>query len=261
MPAIIDNEVYNRSCEHWRNEAHFLNLLESIIQPVRFNYLQRIIATRFAAKSESIQTLDIGCGGGFMSEDLARTGIDVVGLDQSEASLEHARSHAQENGLSITYRQGYAEHLPYPDQSFDLVCTCDVLEHVNDLHKTIQEAGRVLKPGGILFFDTINRTLLSRLSVIDIAQNIPFTAFMDKNVHVWHKLVKPNELKELFQLANLAPEKFLGIGPKRNPLSLVLGLIIGKIRKRSGSQLANVMQLKLIKSLAIHYMGIATKRG
>ena len=91
MPAVIDNEVYNRSSEHWRNKAHFFNLLESIIQPVRFNYLQKIIATRFKTTTQSIQALDIGCGGGFMSEDLAQTGIDVIGLDPSEASLKQDR--------------------------------------------------------------------------------------------------------------------------------------------------------------------------
>jgi len=258
MSIIIDNDVYNRSADQWRNEAHYLNLLDSIIQPVRFTYLQEVISERFEGKTNT-QVLDVGCGGGFMTEDLVQSGYEVIGLDQSETSLQHARLHAQEMGLKIHYQQGHAERLPYSKHTFDLLCVCDVLEHVDDLEKAIQEASRVLKPGGVLFFDTINRTLLSRISVIDIAQNIPLTAFMEKNVHVWDKLIKPKELTKLFIQADLKPGKFQGIGPERNPLSLVFGLIMGKLRNKSGSQLAKVMKLKQVNSLAIHYMGYAIK--
>ena len=261
MSAIIDNEVYNRSSDQWRNEEHYLNLLDTIIQPVRFTYLQDVISERFEAIAPPVKALDIGCGGGFMSEDLAQSGYEVTGLDQSEATLQHARRHAQEQGIQINYRQGRAELLPYADETFDLVCVCDVLEHVDDLKKTIYEAGRVLKPGGIVFFDTINRTLLSRLSVIDIAQNVPLTAFMEKNVHVWNKLIKPKELIALFQETDLTPGTFRGIGPERNPFAIVYGLIVGKLRNKSGSQLAGVMKMKQIPSLAMHYMGYGVKNG
>jgi len=260
MSAIIDNDIYNRDGDQWRNEAHYLNLLDSIIQPIRFNYLQEILHDKFTSQATPRLALDVGCGGGFMAEALA-VNFKVTGLDQSETSLQHARQHAQDKNLSISYLQGRAEYLPFPEQSFDLVCVCDVLEHVNHLEKTISEAGRVLKPGGIVFFDTINRTLLSRLSIIHIAQENPLTSFMGKDVHVWNKFIKPKELENLLTQAKLKVGKFSGIAPIRNPASLFMGLMMAKLRHKRGSQLASLLKLRQVKSLAAHYMGYAIKEG
>ena len=165
MAAIINNRIYEQLSDQWRNPDSFLNLLDTVVQPVRAEYLHQCVERQ--ALDKSAKALDIGCGGGFMSETLAQLGFSVTGVDQSESTLENAERHAQRQGLDINYRYAQAESLPYPDDYFDLVCACDVLEHVSDLDKTIKEASRVLKPGGLFFFDTINRTLKSRLAVID----------------------------------------------------------------------------------------------
>jgi 2-polyprenyl-6-hydroxyphenyl methylase/3-demethylubiquinone-9 3-methyltransferase len=93
-----------------------------------------------------------------MSEAYARHGARVTGVDPSSVSLAVARSHARESRLSIRYEQGRGEAIPLPDASFDLVSCCDVLEHVDDLDAVIRQIARVLRPGGLFFFNTINRT-------------------------------------------------------------------------------------------------------
>lgn len=98
-----------------------------------------------------MQAIDIGCGGGLLSEPFAAMGCEVTGIDQSLPTLEAASRHAQASGLSIDYRQGDAGALPFADHSFDVVCCSDVLEHVDSPAAVIGEIARVLKPGGVFF--------------------------------------------------------------------------------------------------------------
>ena len=116
--------------------------------PFRLDYLN-IVLPKLGIKPEGLRALDVGCGGGYLSEELARLGFNVSGVDPAPASLAAAQSHAKQSGLTIDYRVAQAESLPFPDGSFDLVTCCDVLEHVQDLDRTLSEIARVLKPGGI----------------------------------------------------------------------------------------------------------------
>jgi 2-polyprenyl-6-hydroxyphenyl methylase/3-demethylubiquinone-9 3-methyltransferase len=105
--------------------------------------------------------LDIGCGGGVLTEDFASMGCQVTGIDISPRSIEVAKAHAALSGLTVDYRVGSGTELDFEANSFDAVSCCDVLEHIQDWKQVLAEASRVLTPGGLFFFDTINRTLKS----------------------------------------------------------------------------------------------------
>jgi 2-polyprenyl-6-hydroxyphenyl methylase/3-demethylubiquinone-9 3-methyltransferase len=145
---------------HWwppRNDHVFLFKLN----PVRFDYFDR-----FVAEWEGLRVLDVGSGGGYACEFLARRHAVVTGTDILEASLREAGDHAAQVGLPIEYRSCTTERLPFPDRSMDVVTCFDVLEHVSGKEALIAELYRVLKPGGWLFCDTFNRTFWSCLVII-----------------------------------------------------------------------------------------------
>ncbi len=190
----VDNELYNQMGDIWWNENEVFSTLLLWLNPVRFGYFRQILLEKLKVDPRGKETLDVGCGGGLLAEQFARLGCKVTGVDPSERSLATARAHAQQSGLDINYLVGVGEHLPFADAAFDIVYCCDVLEHVSSLEQVISEIARVLKPGGIFCYDTINRTLLSKLVLIKMAQEWQATRFMPPNLHDWQQFIKPREL-------------------------------------------------------------------
>lgn len=191
----------------WTGKTRWLRLLNNMVPP-RLAYFTPIVGD-WRGKS----VLDLGCGGGFMAEPLARQGARVIGVDPSAPAIAAAQRHAEENGLSIDYRVGTGEHLPVDDSSVDIVVCVDVLEHVRDLDAVIGEIRRVLKPGGLFLFDTINRTWLSKLVIVTLGEIV--LRLGPRGTHDPALFIKPEELK-----AKLEQQKFSvaptlgGIGPR-----------------------------------------------
>jgi 2-polyprenyl-6-hydroxyphenyl methylase/3-demethylubiquinone-9 3-methyltransferase len=171
-----------------------------------------------------LHVLDIGCGGGLLAEEFARLGCIVMGVDPSEESLVAARAHAADQGLAIGYQCALGEALPFGDASFDVVYCCDVLEHVDDVPQVIAETARVLRPGGTYLYDTINRTLRSRLIVIESLQEWQWTALMPPGLHDWKLFIRPAELQRELVRHGLVPGGLTGLKPRANPLRLVRAL-------------------------------------
>jgi 2-polyprenyl-6-hydroxyphenyl methylase/3-demethylubiquinone-9 3-methyltransferase len=144
----IDNNVYNGLGDIWWKPDTVLYLLKTSVNPWRVGYSGNIIK-KLGLDPMGKSALEVGSGGGILTEEIARMGFITTGIDPSEQSLQTASNHAKANGLDIQYDKGTGEHLPYADKSFDCVFCCDVLEHVQDLPKVIAEISRVLKPGGI----------------------------------------------------------------------------------------------------------------
>lgn len=161
------------------------------------------------------EILEVGCGGGLLCYELARRGAVVVGLDPSAEALEDAGRYMRRNrlGQQASFNQGCAEALPYADGSFSVIICLDVLEHVRDLHKTFSEIGRVLAPGGIFIFDTINRTLLARLTLIWIGERFMQKQGLVPGLHNYKAFIKPGELQKELAQVGLQVQELTGFMP------------------------------------------------
>lgn len=161
------------------------------------------------------EVLEVGCGGGLIAYELARRQALVIGIDPSENALAVARAKVQANGLGpIAYfEQGYAESLPYADGSFSVIVCLDVLEHVSDLLVTLKEITRVLAPGGIFIFDTINRTFLARLALIWLGESLPING-LTPGIHDYKRFIKPNELRDALIANGLFIGEITGFMPR-----------------------------------------------
>lgn len=144
------------------------------------------------------KVLDVGCGGGILAEALAKTGAQVTGIDLSQESIKAAKQHAQSQNLSIDYRDISAEEIAQTQAgSFDVVTCMEMLEHVPEPEKVIAACARALKPGGHIFFSTINRTPKAFLFVIIGGEYI--LRLLPKGTHTYSKLIRPSELKDWSQ--------------------------------------------------------------
>lgn len=257
--ATIDNDIYNRIPRTWWEEDGFMAILRTSLNPPRTAYFRRIITSRLQLQPDRLAVLDVGCGGGLLAEQFAALGCRVTGVDPSEPSLQAARVHAEKTGLSIRYLSGRGEALPVADQSFDIVSCCDVFEHVEDLDAVLGEISRVLKPGGVLLFDTINRTLRSKLMAIKLAQDWPLTRFIPANVHVWDKFIRPVELRSRMQQQGLQGCDFTGLSPRGNPFSLAIALLRTKLGRLSFAELGKRLLLRESSDLSVSYMGFAVR--
>ncbi|NBO38385.1 3-demethylubiquinone-9 3-O-methyltransferase [bacterium] len=166
----------------WESSSPFQDLLH--LNPTRFELFDRFVS-RWMDK----QVLDLGCGGGFVAEELARRGAQVVGVDPAVALIEVAKKHAAASDLSIEYRVGNGELIPAEDASFDVAFCVDVLEHVADLEKVLREVHRVLKPGGLFLYDTINKTSFSFFWMILALEWI--SGRIPRGTHDWRKFIPP----------------------------------------------------------------------
>ncbi len=258
----VNNEIYRQQAEKWwDDDTAIFSTLRFFVNPVRCAYFLRTFRQTWGEVVEDAQPtlLDVGCGGGFLSEEFARAGFAVSGIDPIAESIAAAQQHARASGLSIDYRVGAAESLPCVDASFDCVACCDVLEHVDDLELAVKEAARVLKPGGFFFYDTINRTLRSKLTAVNVPRAWRSTVFDESNGHVWSHFIKPKELISLMTRFGLENREMKGISPKANPLSVYLNLRQCWSGRISIKELGERVRFGESKSLGISYMGFAIR--
>jgi 2-polyprenyl-6-hydroxyphenyl methylase/3-demethylubiquinone-9 3-methyltransferase len=167
--------------------------------PVRLGYIRDRAADRFGRDVKNLDCLkglrflDIGCGGGILSEPLARLGAAMVGADPSATNIEAASHHAEQSRLSIDYRQTTAEELAEAGERFDIVLAMEVVEHVADVRLFVESCASMVKPGGLMIAATLNRTIKSFALAIVGAEYI--LRWLPVGSHQWDKFVTPNELE------------------------------------------------------------------
>jgi 2-polyprenyl-6-hydroxyphenyl methylase / 3-demethylubiquinone-9 3-methyltransferase len=257
---MIDNDLYNRLADTWWSENGFLNLLHSTMNPWRVSYFKRIL-TQLQIDPRGTRVLDVGCGGGLLSEEIAALGFAVTGIDPSDRSLQVAREHARRGGLQIDYQLGEGTQLAFDDESFQVAFCCDTLEHIQNWGAVIAEIARVLQRGGVFFYDTINRTTASKIRSIKMAQEWKWTRYAPPNTHVWEMFITPDELQTSLQAHGLTPRDLVGTAPKGNPLQALLLTRQYKAGRISGAELGKRIAMTEGKIISGSYMGYASKES
>jgi len=204
----VNNAIYDQLGSRWYDANDDPVALLRAEARHRNPWIAGVIADRLGPAPRSV--LDVGCGGGFLSNDLAARGHRVTGLDLAAGSLAVAAAHDRTG--SVDYRRGDALALPFGDASFDVVCAMDFLEHVEEPDRVVAEAARVLAPSGLFFFHTFNRNWLSWLVIIKgvewFVRNVP------KDMHVLRLFLRPDELAAMCRAHGLEPREVHGSRPR-----------------------------------------------
>jgi 2-polyprenyl-6-hydroxyphenyl methylase/3-demethylubiquinone-9 3-methyltransferase len=210
-PSTIDPDEVAKfeamAAEWWDPNGKFKPL--HMLNPCRLDYITAQIAAEFDRDLSAelpfsgLNILDIGCGGGLLSEPMARLGATVVGADAAAGNLPVARVHAKKSGLTIDYRHTTAEDIAASGERFDVVLNMEVVEHVADPLAYLTACHDLLVPGGLMLCSTINRNPKSYIVAILGAEVI--MRWLPKGTHEWDKFITPDELYELISNAGLSP--------------------------------------------------------
>ena len=199
--------------EWWDTEGKFKPLHK--FNPIRISYIKDNIINTFKLKNlekplEKIKILDVGCGGGLLSEPLTRLGAEVTGIDASIKNINVAKLHAKKNNLDIKYFCKSPENFDSKEK-FDVILNMEIVEHVADVNFFLESCSKLLKKDGMMFVATINKTLKSYLFAIIGAEYI--LRWLPVGTHEWEKFVKPEELEQIlknhnFKLSDISGLKF-----------------------------------------------------
>jgi 2-polyprenyl-6-hydroxyphenyl methylase / 3-demethylubiquinone-9 3-methyltransferase len=215
--ASVDaNEVARFSAlseEWWADDGPMAPLHR--LNPIRLAWIKSEIAARFGRDPKAadalagLRILDVGCGGGILTEPLRRMGATVTGIDPSPDGIAAAKLHATEHGLSIDYRAATVEALVAVREHFDVVTALEVVEHVTEVDSFVAACGAMVEPGGMMIASTINRTLKAFLLAIVGAEYV--LRWLPLGTHTYDKLVTPEELRGAFAAAGLTPAAKTGV--------------------------------------------------
>ena len=205
-------EKFSRIASQWWDPNGKFKPLHNF-NPIRIEYIKNSIIKHFKIKSSTkslrkINILDIGCGGGLLSEPMCRLGANVVGIDASDKNIEVAKFHAKKNNLKINYICSSPETLRI-SKKFDVILNMEIIEHVDDIDYFIKKSSQLLKKNGLMFVATLNKTLKSYIFAIIGAEYI--LRWLPIGTHDWEKFVKPKDLIEISKKNNLKIEELDGL--------------------------------------------------
>tara|TARA_B100000941_G_scaffold274546_1_gene235769 strand:- start:6 stop:734 length:729 start_codon:yes stop_codon:yes gene_type:complete len=210
-------EKFNKIAEEWWNPNGKFKPLHKF-NPIRIDYIKNNIINDFNISLnerplKGVSILDIGCGGGLLSEPLARLGAEVVGIDASKKNIDIAKHHLKKSNLDIKYYDKSPENFSYK-KKFDVILNMEIVEHVENIPEFINQSTKFLKVNGIMFIATLNQTLKSYVFAIIGAEYI--LRWLPVGTHDWNKFVKPEKLEKICNNNSLILEKIDGV--KFNPL-------------------------------------------
>jgi 2-polyprenyl-6-hydroxyphenyl methylase/3-demethylubiquinone-9 3-methyltransferase len=198
----------------WWDPAGKMGMLHKF-NPVRIGFIKQAACRRFGRDPKrldslaGLRVLDIGCGGGLLSEPIARLGAVVVGADPAAANVEAAKVHAGREGLAIDYRVTTAEALADAGERFDVVLAMEVVEHVADLGLFVNRCAEMVRPGGLMVVATLNRTIKSFALAIVGAEYV--LGWLPRGTHQWDKFVTPNELEIAIEKSGMTMTQETGV--------------------------------------------------
>jgi len=197
--------------EWWDPEGKFKPLHK--FNPIRIKYIKENIINNFELNNKSkplsgINILDIGCGGGLLSEPMSRMGANVTGIDASDKNIKIAKLHSKKNKLNINYLCSSPEKLKIT-KKFDVILNMEIVEHVNDVDFFLKSCSKLLKKNGLMFVATINKTLKSYIFAIVGAEYV--LRWLPIGTHEWEKFVKPEDLKKILMKYSLSLNKLEGM--------------------------------------------------
>jgi 2-polyprenyl-6-hydroxyphenyl methylase / 3-demethylubiquinone-9 3-methyltransferase len=211
---------FSRLAGEWWDARGKMAVLHTF-NPVRIAWIRDAACRRFGRNAgrppclDGLRVLDIGCGGGLLSEPLARLGASMVGADPSANNINAARLHAERGGLAIDYRATTAEALAEAGERFDVVLAMEVIEHVADVPLFVRSCAGMVRPGGLMIAATLNRTLKSFALAIVGAEYV--LGWLPRGTHRWDKFLRPQELEAAMSKAGLAVTGETGV--VYNPLT------------------------------------------
>ena len=221
MTTINKEEIQKFSSlaeEWWDVKGKFKPL--HMFNPIRIEYITQMIKKYFKISDKKInpfnelKILDIGCGGGLISEPMARLGANVTGIDASEKNIKIAQIHSEENNLKINYINSSPERLKEKEK-FDIILNLEIIEHVEDVELYIHSCSKLLKKGGLMFTATLNRTVVSYIKAIIGAEYI--LKWLPIGTHDWNKFIRPEELEKKLSIASFKTIEVKGL--EFNPLN------------------------------------------
>jgi 2-polyprenyl-6-hydroxyphenyl methylase/3-demethylubiquinone-9 3-methyltransferase len=208
---------FSRLAAEWWDPQGSMAALHKF-NPVRLAYIRDQVCSRFGRDAKRLDSLaglrmlDIGCGGGILSEPLARLGAAMVGADPSDRNVAAAQDHAERAGVTVDYRCTTAEALADAGERFDVVLAMEVVEHVADVGLFVARCAEMVKPGGLMIVATINRTLKAFALAIVGAEYV--LRWQPRGTHDWRKFVRPSELGRHLRAHGLAIEDLTGLAYK-----------------------------------------------
>ena len=205
-------EKFSKMADEWWDPSGKFKPLHKF-NPIRIQYIKENIIGNFKLKNkkkplDKINILDIGCGGGLLSEPMTRLGANVTGIDASSKNINIAKHHAKKNKLKINYIYSSPEKLKIK-KKFDVILNMEIVEHVNDINFFINSCSKLLKKNGLMFVATLNKTLKSYMFAIIGAEYV--LRWLPIGTHDWEKFVKPEDLKNILHKNNLKLEKLDGM--------------------------------------------------
>ena len=214
MNSVNKKEIEKFSkmaAEWWNPKGKFKPLHE--FNPIRIKYIKENIINHFKLKNKAkplkkINILDVGCGGGLLSEPMQRLGANVTGIDASIKNIEIAKLHAKKNKLTVNYLCSSPEKLK-TDKRFDVILNMEIVEHVEDVEFFLKSCSKLLRKNGLMFVATINKTFKSYMFAIVGAEYV--LRWLPIGTHDWEKFVKPDDLKKILKDNNLILSKLDGM--------------------------------------------------
>jgi 2-polyprenyl-6-hydroxyphenyl methylase/3-demethylubiquinone-9 3-methyltransferase len=211
-PAEV--ERFSRIAEEWWDPRGKFAPLHRL-NPVRLGFIRDRAAAHWQRRAlsgsplQGLSLLDIGCGGGLLSEPMARLGAQVTGIDAADRNIATARVHAAGQDLAIDYRATTAETLAAAGQQFDIVLALEIVEHVADVDLFLQSVGLLTRPGGLVFLSTLNRTAKAFALAIAGAEYV--LGWLPRGTHTWRKFLKPSEVVRGLRRAHIEPQEIVGV--------------------------------------------------